>query len=246
MSDKFVLTCLGKQGCGKSSLLNNILGKNIYQTGVKLQKDNFAQLTLNHHQVGNWFNKKEETEIDTLDTPGFMDNTEGLDGNSLVNLFCTFMKDSTVKGVNTFLLVFNFENFEPNVESLSIETLQMLNDMFFPYFWDHVVIVFTHCDENSNWEKKKEKIEIDLIDNLKTFLKGFKVPKIIYLSNLNSNGVQELHDTVSKFPKLDNEITKEIRKMLQNEKIKDEEIDDFIIGKIVGPLGVILKECKIL
>ena len=122
----------------------------------------------------------------------------------------------------------------------------MLNDMFFPYFWDHVVIVFTHCDENSNWEKKKEKIEIDLVDNLKTFLKGFKVPKIIYLSNLNSNGVQELHDTVSKFPKLDNEITKEIRKMLQNEKIKDGEIDDFIIGKIVGPLGVILKECKIL
>eukprot|EP01080_Neovahlkampfia_damariscottae_P003514 gene3514-6161_t len=246
MSDKFVLTCLGKQGCGKSSLLNNILGKKIYQTGVTLQKDNFAQLTLNHLQDGNWSDKKDATPLETLDTPGFMDNSDGLDGKSLVNLFCRFMKEATVRGINGFVIVFNFENFEPNVDSVSIETLQMLTDMFTPNFWDHAVIVFTHCDPESNWKEKKEKVETGLIETLSAFLKDFKKPKIIYLSNLNTDGVKEIHDTVCNFKKLDNDTTKSIRKMLENSKIKDEEIDDYIIGRIVGPLGVILKECRIL
>jgi GTPase Era involved in 16S rRNA processing len=245
IDDTFVLTVLGRQGCGKSSLLNKILGREAYQTGIEIRIDNFVELEINHIQKGYWsFNNTEP--LITMDTPGLMDNIEHLKSETLLNLFSGFMKDATVRGINTFLIVFNIQDFVANVDKLSIETLQMFNEMFSPDFWSHCVIVFTHCDEGSKWEEKKEKVEKELIDMLSSFMKDFKKPSIIFMSNKNENGVKEIYDHVHKLPKLDNETTKSIRELLKDSSKKDEDVDMFIFGKILGPLGVVLKECKIL
>jgi predicted GTPase len=243
--DQFVLTVLGRQGCGKSSLLNKILGRQAYQTGIEIRIDNFVELEINHLQKGYWSSNETKALI-TMDTPGLMDNIDHMKSETLLNLFSGFMKDATVRGINSFLIVFNIQDFEASVDKLSIETLQMFNEMFSPDFWSHCVIVFTHCDEGSKWEEKKEKVEKELNEMLSSFMKDFKKTSIVFMSNKDDTGVKEIYDLVHKLPKLDNETTKSIRELLQDTSKKDEDIDMFIFGKILGPIGVVLKECKIL
>jgi GTPase SAR1 family protein len=109
---KFCLKSLGKQGCGKSSLLNGLLGEEQYQTGIKLEMKNFVECQLNHLKTGNFFGDKTLQGLTTIDTPGFLDNVEELNSSgALIPCFQMFVKDLIVRGPNAFILVMNINEY---------------------------------------------------------------------------------------------------------------------------------------
>eukprot|EP01080_Neovahlkampfia_damariscottae_P011115 gene11115-3934_t len=258
MKDQFVVGVFGQQGCGKSTLLNSLLGEEKYKTGVELDVQNFAQNQIKHLQTGHFLGDKNLSKLTTMDTPGFMDDVEKIKSTGiLLNCFQQFVKDMVVRGLNSFLLVVSIKDFE-NMDMTFIKEVGLV---FGNEFWDHLIVVVTHCD-GDNWEDLKDDLMSNLkknVSEVKTKIQDFlqaenskekvneKFPPVIFMSNLVENDVKKVYDAIKDMPKYESETMKQIHKMLEDEKVKDEDIDGFILTKMFGKPDIDLsKICNIL
>jgi hypothetical protein len=218
-----------------------LLGEELYQTGIKLEMKNFMECQLNHLKSGNFFGDKNLPALTTIDTPGFLDNVEQLNSSgALLPCFQMFVKDLIVRGPNVFILAINIEEYTRTDFSF----LKEIGLIFGKEFWDHLVVVLTHC-EGDSWKDEKENVILKLKEEFSTVKqltkdsfekhseKKYEInerfPEVIFMSNQEKEGIQLVYEAIKNMPKYESEVMKKVEAMLNDEKISDEEIDSYIL-----------------
>ncbi|KAF9956967.1 hypothetical protein BGZ65_002316 [Modicella reniformis] len=132
---EFTIVALGKSGEGKSTILNAIMGKEVF-----LAKASVSEVTKVVSQATNHFlNIATNPVIHCIDTPSFngqLHNTERVKeiGVLLSNI---------AAGVDAFLFVVKCTHYR--YDNTFHQTLQTYQSMLTPAFWPKVIIVFTHA-----------------------------------------------------------------------------------------------------
>ncbi|KAI9307994.1 P-loop containing nucleoside triphosphate hydrolase protein [Cunninghamella echinulata] len=119
--DTYVVSAVGGVGTGKSSLLNAIAGSQIFATGSSTVSTRYVHL---------------------IDTPGLCDSNA--QDRRTVNEMVRYFK-SLANGVSAFLLVFNIN--DTRLDAYTQTMLRLFEALLGKHFWNFVVIVFTHVDE---------------------------------------------------------------------------------------------------
>ncbi|KAF9978754.1 GTPase IMAP member 7 [Modicella reniformis] len=137
--NNIVLAVMGAVGNGKSSTLNSIIQEPLFASGRAV-----GPVT---KQIGNclryWRLPKVGRTVHIVDTPGICDSTYKDVAN--VHLMVEFFK-SLSHGVSAFVLVFNVH--DTRLDEYTKNMLRLFERLLGPQFWKHVVIVFTHVDED--------------------------------------------------------------------------------------------------
>lgn len=113
-----------------------------------------------------------------------------------VHLMVEFFKRLS-HGVSAFILVFNIHN--TRLDEYSKNMLRLFERLLGPQFWKHVVIVFTHVDEDQR-DYLEDNIEAlsDPVDGFVSVLnQWFKLPyqpPVVFLSNSNTRSSMYARD----------------------------------------------------
>ncbi|KAF9350069.1 hypothetical protein BGX26_011701 [Mortierella sp. AD094] len=189
-ANNIILAVLGAVGNGKSSTLNSIIQEPLFQSGRAV-----GAVT---QQIGScvrhWKLPEVGRTVHIVDTPGMCESTYKDVEN--VHLMVEFFKTLS-HGVSAFVLVFNIHN--TRLDEYTKNMLRLFERLLGPHFWKHVVIVFTHVDED-----QRDYLE-DNIDALTDPAEGFvKVlsqwfnlpyqPPIVFLSNRDTRYSQYARD----------------------------------------------------
>ncbi|KAI9313760.1 hypothetical protein BX666DRAFT_2029935 [Dichotomocladium elegans] len=153
------IVALGRTGDGKSSLLNDMLGKDAFKHKRSSQTADIQECEgfwspINPHTPGK---AKFGVNIKAIDTPGFGDS-ELRDGQFLPMIRQKIIDIASRDGIHCILMVFKV--------STSKETILMglhnLNAMLKPSstFWRNVVLVFTHADASTVHLYRSNKITL--------------------------------------------------------------------------------------
>jgi hypothetical protein len=113
-------------------------------------------------------------------------------------------------------------------------------------FWDHLVVVLTHC-EGDSWNDEKENVisklkkEFSDVKNMtkdsfekhneKKYEINERFPEVIFMSNKEGDGVKLVYEVIKKMPKYESDVMKKIEEMLKDENISDQEIDGYILAE---------------
>ncbi|KAF9314863.1 hypothetical protein BG000_010655 [Podila horticola] len=138
-ANNIVLAVLGAVGNGKSSTLNSIIQEPLFQSGRAV-----GPVTQRIGScVRHWKLPEVGRTVHIVDTPGMCDSTYKDVEN--VHLMVEFFKTLS-HGVSAFVLVFNIHN--TRLDEYTKNMLRLFERLLGPQFWKHVVIVFTHVDED--------------------------------------------------------------------------------------------------
>lgn len=113
-----------------------------------------------------------------------------------VHLMVEFFKRLS-HGVSAFILVFNIHN--TRLDEYSKNMLRLFERLLGPQFWKHVVIVFTHVDEDQR-DYLEDNLEAlsDPVDGFVSVLnQWFKLPyqpPVVFLSNSNTRSSMYARD----------------------------------------------------
>ncbi|CAO3667911.1 hypothetical protein G6F70_004389 [Rhizopus microsporus] len=134
----FVVSALGAVGTGKSSLLNAITGEYTFETG------NGVELTTQHVNgiTKEWKFAPSLQYCHLIDTPGLIDSSVH-DRQSIQEMIKYFK--SLQYGVSAFFLVFNINDIR--LDAYTQNMLVLFHQLLGKDFWNFVIIVFTHVDE---------------------------------------------------------------------------------------------------
>ncbi|ORZ17678.1 P-loop containing nucleoside triphosphate hydrolase protein [Absidia repens] len=181
--DTYVVSAVGAVGTGKSSLLNAIAGSHIFETGSST-----ATTQTVRGEVRPWAFVPGKRYVHLIDTPGLCDSTSQ-DRHTVAEMVRYFK--SLANGVSAFLLVFNINDIR--LDAYTQTMLRLFEALLGRHFWNFVVIVFTHVDEENRDELEEHMeavndpqegfiAEIRRIHNLpaRTF-----VPSVIFTSTQN-------------------------------------------------------------
>ncbi|KAG9066243.1 Cytosolic seryl-tRNA synthetase [Linnemannia hyalina] len=181
---------LGAVGNGKSSTLNSIIQEPLFQSG--------RSVTAVTKQIGScvrpWRLPDVRRMVHIVDTPGMCESTYKDVEN--VHLMVEFFKRLS-HGVSAFILVFNIHN--TRLDEYSKNMLRLFERLLGPQFWKHVVIVFTHVDEDQRdyLEDNMEALS-DPVDGFVSVLnQWFKLPyqpPVVFLSNSNTRSSMYARD----------------------------------------------------
>ncbi|KAI9319692.1 P-loop containing nucleoside triphosphate hydrolase protein [Dichotomocladium elegans] len=175
-----VVSAIGAVGTGKSSLLNAMAGERIFETGE-------AYTTKYCHMI---------------DTPGLCASsaTDRQNVNEMVKYF-----KSLAFGVSAFLLVFDIKDIR--LDAYTQDMLSLFQQLLGKDFWNFVVIVFTHVDEEVR-DELDDAIEAangfvaEITRLYKLSAKSF-VPNVIFassknvrMSNYAQRQVREIYNSV--------------------------------------------------
>jgi len=142
-----VVTALGKTGNGKSTLLNRLVKKELFEAGGGSESvTNMPSL-----RVGFWMDAGTQA-VAVVDTPGLLDPQESI--RVTVNKIANFL--SNLVGVNAFFIVLN--GCEPRFHGGEQQVLRALETLLTPAMWKHAIVIFTKCDPGAEdmWDKKKQ------------------------------------------------------------------------------------------
>ncbi|RCH93459.1 hypothetical protein CU097_011143 [Rhizopus azygosporus] len=134
----FVVSALGAVGTGKSSLLNAITGEYTFETGngVELTTQQVDGITKE------WKFAPSLQYCHLIDTPGLIDSSVH-DRQSIQEMIKYFK--SLQYGVSAFFLVFNINDIR--LDAYTQNMLVLFHQLLGKDFWNFVIIVFTHVDE---------------------------------------------------------------------------------------------------
>ncbi|KAG0264729.1 Cytosolic seryl-tRNA synthetase [Mortierella polycephala] len=181
---------LGAVGNGKSSTLNSIIQEPLFQSGRSI-----GAVT---QQIGScvrhWKLPEVGRTVHIVDTPGMCESTYKDVEN--VHLMVEFFKTLS-HGVSAFVLVFNIHN--TRLDEYTKNMLRLFERLLGPQFWKHVVIVFTHVDEDQR-DYLDENIDA-LTDPVEGFVKVLSQwfplpyqPPLVFLSNRDTRYSQYARD----------------------------------------------------
>ncbi|KAI8073019.1 P-loop containing nucleoside triphosphate hydrolase protein [Gongronella butleri] len=137
--DTLVVSALGAVGTGKSSLLNAIAGSKIFETGSSM-----ATTLHVDGAIRPWAYVTGTRYAHLIDTPGLSDSMRH-DRQTVQEMVKYFRQ--LENGVSAFLLVFNA--YDTRLDAYIQGMLQLFEALLGKSFWNFVVIVFTHVDEDS-------------------------------------------------------------------------------------------------
>ncbi|KAF9199493.1 hypothetical protein BGZ49_010373 [Haplosporangium sp. Z 27] len=130
----FTVVAIGKSGEGKSTLLNAILGQEIFPSKASVQ-----EVTQKVGLASNYFlNVPTNPVINCIDTPSFNGQLHNPDRIKEINT----LLESVANGVDAFLFVVKCTHYR--YDNTFHQTLQTYQALFTPAFWSKVIIVFTH------------------------------------------------------------------------------------------------------
>ncbi|SAM01274.1 hypothetical protein [Absidia glauca] len=137
--ETIVVSAVGAVGTGKSSLLNAIAGAHLFATGSSTATTHTVQ-----GEVRPWAFLPGKRYAHLIDTPGLCDSA-GQDRHIIAEMVRYFK--SLANGVSAFLLVFNINDIR--LDGYTQSMLRLFEALLGRHFWDFVVIVFTHVDEEN-------------------------------------------------------------------------------------------------
>lgn len=208
---KTVITAFGRQGDGKSSLLNSMLNKHDFVTTDDIQKG--GKVTTETKVVsGNWLGDATKEEIIVID------NASVLNPKETYSVFLDVVQHFA-SGVNTFLFVFNLQRLG-TPDQVFGTLVDILVILFGRDFWKHVGIVFTFCD-GEGWQTRKQQVaaifEKELTDRFRTDELEVKIPTF-FVSNKTKEGFGELHDFIFSRQPFQCKFLEHLRKLEGNKK----------------------------
>ncbi|KAF9957442.1 hypothetical protein BGZ72_001818 [Mortierella alpina] len=132
---EFTVVALGKSGEGKSTILNSILGKEMF-----LAKASVSEVTQKVDQATNHFlNIASNPVMHCIDTPSF--NGQLHDPSRVNEIGALLTK--VAAGVDAFLFVVKCTRYR--YDNTFHQTLQTYQSLLTPAFWPKVIIIFTHA-----------------------------------------------------------------------------------------------------
>ncbi|KAG0048380.1 hypothetical protein BGZ83_006662 [Gryganskiella cystojenkinii] len=132
---EFTIVAIGKSGEGKSTLLNAILGREMF-----LAKPSVSEVTQHVDKATNHFlNIPSNPVMHCIDTPSF--NGKLHDPHRVNELGALLTK--VAAGVDAFLFVVKCTRYR--YDNTFHQTLQTYQSLFTPAFWSKLIIVFTHA-----------------------------------------------------------------------------------------------------
>ncbi|KAG0002441.1 hypothetical protein BGZ80_001058 [Entomortierella chlamydospora] len=132
---EFTIVALGKSGEGKSTLLNAILGREMF-----LAKASVSEVTQHVDKATNHFlNIPSNPVMHCIDTPSF--NGKMHDPNRVNEIGVLLTK--VAAGVDAFLFVVKCTRYR--YDNTFHQTLQTYHTLLTPAFWSKLIIVFTHA-----------------------------------------------------------------------------------------------------
>lgn len=155
---------LGKSKAGKSEVGNNLLGDDVFSK--QMTKKPMTWATRGEMEV---FETKSLGEIDFEVMTTLSNELKGISG-----------------GVNTFALIMNVN--ECKLDTSLVNSLHIWESFLSKNFWNHVCVVFTHCDEDSEneWGMKVQRCK----EISKTIGRKFDVaaPRAFFVSTKHNVG----------------------------------------------------------
>ncbi|KAI8647087.1 P-loop containing nucleoside triphosphate hydrolase protein [Parasitella parasitica] len=156
----YVVSAVGAVGTGKSSLLNAIIDEYTFETGNGTD----AKTDKVRGEVKEWAlewrvarkadrKSRESRYCHLIDTPGLIDSN--IEDRQNIQEMITYFK-SLENGVSAFFLVFNINDIR--LDAYTQNMLSLFHQLLGEKFWNFVVIVFTHVDEDLQ-EDLEENIE---------------------------------------------------------------------------------------
>ncbi|KAG0032444.1 hypothetical protein BGZ81_010890 [Podila clonocystis] len=132
---EFTIVALGKSGEGKSTLLNAILGREMF-----LAKASVSEVTQRVDKATNHFlNIPTNPVMHCIDTPSFNGKLHDPIRVNEIGVLLT----RVAAGVDAFLFVVKCTRYR--YDNTFHQTLQTYQSLFTPSFWSKVIIVFTHA-----------------------------------------------------------------------------------------------------
>ncbi|KAI8339233.1 P-loop containing nucleoside triphosphate hydrolase protein [Chlamydoabsidia padenii] len=178
-----VVSAVGAVGTGKSSLLNAICGSQVFATGSSTATTHIVQ-----GEVRPWAFVSGKRYVYMIDTPGLCDSITQ-DRHTVAEMVNYFK--SLSNGVSAFLLVFNINDIR--LDAYTQTMLRLFETLLGRHFWNFVVIVFTHVDEE-NQDDLEEQIDA-VMDPQEGFIAEIRrihdlpartfVPSVIFTSTQN-------------------------------------------------------------
>ncbi|KAF8933784.1 hypothetical protein BGZ47_010702 [Haplosporangium gracile] len=164
-SREFTVVALGRSGEGKSTLLNSILGKEMFLT-----KASVSEVTTKVNQATNHFlNIPTNPVMHCIDTPSF--NGQLHDPVRVKELGELLTK--VAAGVDAFLFVVKCTRYR--YDSTFESTLQTLQRLLTPAFWPKLIVVFTHATPEIL--PPNPEFRLSLMAWGREIQEGFKLPK---------------------------------------------------------------------
>ncbi|KAF9191495.1 hypothetical protein BGZ51_007209 [Haplosporangium sp. Z 767] len=131
---EFTVVALGKSGEGKSTLLNSILGREMF-----LAKASVTEVTRKVDQAtNNFLNIPSNPIMHCIDTPSFNGQLHDPDRVKEIGALLT----KVAAGVDAFLFVVKCTHYR--YDNTFHQTLQTYQRLLTPAFWPKVIIVFSH------------------------------------------------------------------------------------------------------
>jgi len=191
MENNYYSVCIGEVGAGKSSFINSVL-----KYGNKYNKDNMCKTDKSWKGVTKELNMKyidiRNNRFYFIDTPGL--NEAKVDEENKKRLRDELSGDiENMSRIRCILLIMKISDYRLTIGIQNI-IIELMNCFPSPKFWDHVLIIRTHCFDQSQIEDIKGNIE-DIIqndDDIKAAMKkkGIKFPKELkefYVNSVDSN-----------------------------------------------------------
>ncbi|KAF9411835.1 hypothetical protein BGZ94_001220 [Podila epigama] len=132
---EFTIVALGKSGEGKSTLLNAILGREMF-----LARASVSEVTQHVDKATNHFlNIPSNPVMHCIDTPSFKGKLHDPNRVNEIGVLLT----KVAAGVDAFLFVVKCTRYR--YDNTFHQTLQTYQSLFTPAFWSKLIIVFTHA-----------------------------------------------------------------------------------------------------
>ena len=154
---------LGQAGVGKTTFVNTIIKSNIFETSddryMCTKKCQIGRLTL------------ENKHYSFIDTPG-LDESENEINKAI----------SETPNIKCIILLFNIHE-KKRIDQSTAKLLEKLIKRFpIKNFWDHIIVVRTHVDEDSRYGKREIEENknillnfLNIAESLKNYMKNFGI-----------------------------------------------------------------------
>lgn len=148
---RFVVV-LGKVGCGKSTLINKVLGEDIMpaKRSVYRVTDKITQ-TIGKKE----FYDGKMYELNFIDTIGMGDHVEFCEearfsNPEIIIKIKTALNERFRQGVSLIIVTLRYKSFRKDDKDM----FKLLKSHFLPLFWESAVLVITHCEGINDSELK--------------------------------------------------------------------------------------------